>query len=135
MVATLDPDGTAIDDEEAVRYREVTFGRAADGMTLLRGRLDAEGAAVLRTALDPFTAPAPSTAEGPDPRPPARRAADALIELARRALQSGGLPDAGGLRPQVTVTVDYVTLRRRTGGRAAGLGWAGHRRHRPPHRL
>ena len=34
-------------------------------MTLIRGRLDAEGAAVLRTALDPFTAPTPSTADGP----------------------------------------------------------------------
>ncbi len=128
MVATLDPDGAVAAEEEAVRYRELSFGRSVDGMTVVRGRLDAEGAAVLRTALDPFTAPAPSTADGPDPRSPARRAADGLIELARRALAAGDLPDAGGLRPQVTVTVDFDSLRKQLGagqpGRA-GTGRAG----------
>ncbi len=68
MLATLDPDGAALDDEEAVRARELSLARGPDGMTMVRGRLDAEGAAVLRSALDPFTAPAPSTADGPDPR-------------------------------------------------------------------
>ena len=92
-------------------------------MTLIRGRLDAEGAAVLRTALDPFTGPAPSTADGPDPRSPARRQADGLIELARRALQTGDLPETGGQRPQVTITLDYETLRKQLG--AAELGWGG----------
>ncbi len=123
LVATLDPDGTAVEDEEAVAYRELTFGRSADGMTLLRGRLDPEGAAVLRTALDPFTAPAPSTADGPDPRSPARRAADALVELARRALTAGDLPDAGGLRPQVTLTMTLSDLRGQTG--TGQLDWGG----------
>ena len=70
MLATLDPDGAALDDEEAVRARELSLARGPDGMTMVRGRLDAEGAAVLRSALDPFTAPAPSTADGPDPRQP-----------------------------------------------------------------
>jgi hypothetical protein len=123
MVATLDPDGAAVDDEEAVRSRELSLGRGMDGMTVVRGRLDAEGAAVLRTALDPFTGPAPSTEEGPDLRSPARRAADGLIELARRALQTGDLPDTGGQRPQVTITLDWDTLRNQIG--AAELGWGG----------
>ena len=125
MVATLDPDGAALDDEDALRASGncLLGSRDQDGMTLIRGRLDAEGAAVLRTALDPFTAPAPSTAEGPDPRSPARRQADGLIELARRALQSGGLPETGGQRPQVTITLDYETLRKQLG--AAELAWGG----------
>ncbi len=123
MLATLDPDGAALDDEDAVRARELSLARGPDGMTMIRGRLDAEGAAVLRCALDPFTAPAPSTADGPDPRSPARRQADGLIELARRALTAGDLPETGGQRPQVTVTLDWETLRTRLG--AAELGWGG----------
>ncbi|HEY2174993.1 MAG TPA: DUF222 domain-containing protein, partial [Mycobacteriales bacterium] len=123
MVATLDPDGAALDDEDAVRARELSLSRDQDGMTLIRGRLDAEGAAVLRTALDPFTGPAPSTADGPDPRSPSRRAADGLIELARRALQTGDLPETGGQRPQVTLTLDWESLQKQLG--AADLGWGG----------
>ncbi|HEY2175541.1 MAG TPA: DUF222 domain-containing protein, partial [Mycobacteriales bacterium] len=46
-----------------------------------------------------------------------------LIELARRALQTGDLPDSGGQRPQVTVTLDYDTLRKQIG--TADLGWGG----------
>ncbi len=126
MVATLDPDGTLAAEEDAIRYRELSFGRSVDGMTVVRGRLDAEGAAILRTAIDPFTAPAPSTAaDGPDPRSPARRAADGLIELARRALAAGDLPDAGGLRPQVTVTVDYDSLRKQLGAGQPGRAGTG----------
>ncbi len=126
MVATLDPDGAVAAEEEAVRYRELSFGRSVDGMTVVRGRLDAEGAAVLRTAIDPFTAPAPSTAaDGPDPRSPARRAADGLIELARRALTAGDLPDAGGLRPQLTVTLDFDSLRKQLGAGQPGRAGTG----------
>jgi hypothetical protein len=123
MVATLDPDGAALDDEDAVGARELSLSRDPDGMTVLRGRLDAEGAAVLRSALDPFTAPTPSTAEGPDPRSPGRRQADGLIELARRALTAADLPETGGQRPQVTITLDWECLRQQLG--TAELGWGG----------
>ena len=45
-----------------------------------------------------------------------------MIELARRALTTD-LPETGGQRPQVTVTLDWETLRTRLG--AAELGWGG----------
>ena len=46
-----------------------------------------------------------------DLRSPGRRLADALVELARRALADGGPPDTGGLRPEVVVTMTLDQLR------------------------
>ncbi len=126
LVATLDPDGTLADDEAAVAARELSFHRDADGMIVLRGRLDPEGGAVLRTALDPFAGPRPAGDDEPDPRSPSRRSADALIELARRALTSGELPTNGGQRPQVVVTVDLPTLQKQIEASRPGLlDWGG----------
>lgn len=73
----------------------------------INGDLNAEGGATVLAALAPLTAPAPG-----DTRTPGERRADALVELARRALAGGGLPESGSLRPHVTVTVD---LRHRRG--------------------
>jgi hypothetical protein len=114
--ARLDQDGLFRDEHDAVERREVHFARDHHGMIVLKGRLDVEGAAVLRTALDPLAAPRPATADGPDTRSPARRRADALVELAGRALAGGELPDSGGQRPQITVTLDYHQLRDSLGG-------------------
>ena len=36
---------------------------------------------------------------------------DALIHAVRRSLATGAVPDTGGMRPQVMVTIDYNTLR------------------------
>jgi hypothetical protein len=51
----------------------------------------------------------------PDPRTPGQRRADALVDVCRLALACGDLPDNGGDRPQVVVTVDIDTLREQTG--------------------
>jgi hypothetical protein len=50
-----------------------------------------------------------------DERTAPQRRADALAEIVRRALEAGDLPAAGGIRPQVTVTVDLDTLLGRLG--------------------
>ncbi len=126
LVATLDPDGALADDEAAVAARELTFHRDADGMIVLRGRLDPEGSALLRTALDPFAAPRPAADDEPDLRSPARRSADALIELARRALTAGKLPANGGVRPHLMVTIDLPTLQQELERARPGLlDWGG----------
>ena len=62
-------------------------------------------------ALDPLAAPRPAAADGPDPRPAGRRRADALVEVCRRALAAGTLPERGGDRPQIVVTVPLAALR------------------------
>ena len=88
-----------------------TFG----GMVSIDGMLDpAAGAAVL-AAVDALAAPQPD-----DVRSAGQRRADALAELATRSL-AGGLPERGGERPHVLVTVDLSTLEARAGARAAEL--------------
>ena len=59
----------------------------------------------------------PASPEEPprDSRTRPQRMADALVELARRALLAGDLPVTGGQRPQVVVTVDWDVLRNRAG--------------------
>ena len=92
-----------------VAQRELTIWADRDGMHHLRGVLDPEGAAHLLNALDPLSAPRPSTAEGQDMRTPARRRADALVDL---ALIGTRTPEPGTStgRPTVLVTIDWDTL-------------------------
>lgn len=99
----LDPDGT-LDDDRPGR-RELAFVRDAGGCDIVRGRLDTEGAAIVRTAVDAISAPEPQ-----DRRSPARRRADGLIELCRRYLDSGELPRQGGEKPHITVTMRLADL-------------------------
>src|SRR5215475_3332311 len=100
--------------------REQRHARLRRGFTLspdglggvrLRGVLDVEAAAVVGAALDPLARPRTGV-DGPDPRTAAARRADALVEVCHIALAAGGLPDNGGTPPQVTITVDFETLRR-----------------------
>jgi Domain of unknown function (DUF222)/HNH endonuclease len=107
----------------------------------LTGWLDQEGAASVRAALDPLCAPrtagrtarrgaAPGSdtgntagggndtgndADPADVRSPAQRRVDALVEVCRLASACGELPDNGGDRPQVVVTIDFESLRQQIG--------------------
>lgn len=102
-----DAGGAPVDPHAA---RRLTFADTASGTTLISGELDAEGAGLLRTALDGLSAPAPSADGIRDERSPARRRADALVELAHRALSADTVPSSGGTRPHLTVTVGWETL-------------------------
>jgi hypothetical protein len=77
----------------------------------LSGWLDREGAAVVRAALDPLCAPCPDPAGGLDSRSPGQRRADALVDVCRIGLACGELPDNGGDRPQIVVTIPLAALR------------------------
>ncbi|MCK9921022.1 HNH endonuclease [Frankia sp. AgPm24] len=90
--------------------RGLTFVDTPEGTTLIRGELDAEGAALLRTALDGLSAPAPGKNGVRDLRSPARRRADALVEFVRRALSADVGPAAGGTRPHLTVVIGWDTF-------------------------
>jgi uncharacterized membrane protein len=96
---------------------------------VLDGQLPPEDGALLRTALHALSAPLPG-----EPRSPRQRRADALSELARRTLHASTVPDAGGERPHVTVTVDLPTLQAQPASRAAELDRPDRRRDRPPPR-
>jgi hypothetical protein len=91
-----------------------------EGMVAVDGLLEAEAGETLLAALDPLARPAGAA----DERSTAQRRADALTELARRALEGGSLPHTGGVRPQVTVTVELATLLGQAGVPGGEGGWA-----------
>jgi hypothetical protein len=98
-----------------------------DGITRLSGRLDAESAAMVRSALDPLAAPNPAADGTPDPRTGGQRMADALVELARRGCGAGVLPAGHGVPPHLAVIVSLTTLQAGNGRRPdteSACGWA-----------
>ena len=123
IVEVVDPDAAdareaqkvADLEKRAYRRRELRFSDDGRGTVFLSGRLDVESAAVVRRALDPLAKPRPSADGLPDLRTAGCRLADALIEVSRRGLVSGGLPVQRGERPQIVVTVDYAKLRDQVG--------------------
>ncbi|RBY92704.1 HNH endonuclease signature motif containing protein [Blastococcus sp. TF02A-30] len=122
-VAGVDPDGS-LDDAADVR-RRFTMATGMDGRVYLRGDLDAAGGEYLHTALGALM-----NGDRPagDRRSHAERQADALVALARGALDGGSLPDVRGERPHVRVTIDWLALcaeRGAPGGSGGSLGWAG----------
>jgi hypothetical protein len=117
-----DPDGA--DDQAERRYarRGVWLASTWEGMVALQGLLDPEAGQTLLAALEPLARPA----NAHDTRSGGQRRADALAELARRHLEGGRLPQAGGVRPQLLVTVDLDSLLGSGGlGGAVGGGGAG----------
>ena len=71
------------------------------GRGITAHRSSREAAGILRCTLSPLAAPRPTTDTEIDLRTTAQRDADALVELAARALNDGELPTEGGERPQV----------------------------------
>lgn len=90
------------------------------GLVAIDGLLDADAGAAVLTAITSLSAPQPG-----DTRRAAQRRADAPTDLARIALDSGALPDAGGDRPHLQVVLDLPTLRAQPGAPGADLDWAG----------
>jgi hypothetical protein len=120
ILAYLDQDGRRPDDAPETR-RTLRF-HDRDGGYELSGWLDREAAEILRCALSPLAAPRPTTDTEIDLRTGVQRDADALIELAQRALTEGRLPTEGGERPQVVVTVSLPALQGRIGTAHLALG-------------
>ena len=118
--AVADPDREDHQAERRFARRGLHVAGTWQGMVALEGLLDPEAGATLLAALDPLTLPS-----GPqDERSGAQRRADALTELARRALEAGRLPASGGVRPQLAVTIDLASLLDQPGSTPGTLGWA-----------
>jgi hypothetical protein len=119
VIAHLDPDlhdrrlRERLEREERRARHRRGLTLSADGLGGIRitGTLDTEAAATVTAALEPLATPHRGV-DGPDLRSPATRRADALIDICRTALASGGLPDTGGTPPQITITIDWDALRR-----------------------
>ena len=116
------------DPEGAERAAEVRHGRRGvwltptlDGMVAVDGLLEPEAGQTLLAALEPLARPQ----DAQDTRSGSQRTADALAELARRALEAGRLPQTGGVRPQLAMTVDLDSLLGRPGALGGEVGGAG----------
>src|SRR6202049_2489778 len=116
----LEPDGVLADANEAHERRFLYLSQTYDGIFRLDGQLDADGGAALQTVLDALMGPPAAD----DHRTAPQRRADAMADLAHRQLDGGQLPQVGGQKPHLMVTVDMATLAKAPGSRAAELEWA-----------
>jgi len=122
LAAVADPDAAEAQAQRQHGRRGLWVSPTLAGMVAVDGLLDAEAGATLLAALEPLARP--TTAD--DQRSGSQRRADALTELARRALEGGRLPQTGGVRPQLTVTVELASLLAAERGMPGGDGgWAG----------
>jgi hypothetical protein len=118
ITAHLDPEAEDRADQKAMDNAErraranmfLSLRPDGEGGTYLRGRLDPESAATVRAALEPLAKLRSTQADGADLRTTGRRYADALVELARRQLAAGALPDIGAEKPNVNVTIPLAYL-------------------------
>jgi hypothetical protein len=116
----LDADGVLGNANKANDRRFLHLSQTFDGVYRIDGWLDAEGGAILNTALDSVMGP---WTEG-DNRTATQRRADAAVEMARRQLDGGQLPAVGGQKPHLAVSVDMATLSKEPGSMAAELEWS-----------
>src|SRR3984893_8077480 len=117
MRHAADPEGYAAEQTQAAEARSLSLKAGEGGMVWVRGVLDPEGAAVVRTALEPLA----QRNGKDDDRKRDRRLADAVVELANRALDNGSVAGRGSQRPHLQVTSTLETLLQRTGAPAADL--------------
>jgi len=118
LIHLLDADTLEEREQRAYDRRELHMTDLGDGSTRIRGQLDTESAEIIRAALDPLAAPMPAGEDGEkDRRSPSQRRCDALVELARRALNGGDLPAEHEVRPHVSVILDLDTLLAKAGER------------------
>jgi Domain of unknown function (DUF222) len=115
LLARLDQDGRPPVDPPPppqTAANELRWINRRDGGLDLKGRLGAEGAALLTSLLSPLAKPRPAADGVPDPRTRAERQGDALVEALRLAANSGDLPSEGGERPTVVVILPWRPCKR-----------------------
>jgi len=116
----LDSDGVLSDANDIHGRRCLHLSQSFDGHYRIDGWLDSEGGAILNSALNSVMGPRLAD----DDRSATERRADAAVEMARRQLDGGQLPEVGGQKPHLAVSVDMSTLSKEPGSMAAELEWS-----------
>ncbi|WP_460606319.1 HNH endonuclease signature motif containing protein [Jatrophihabitans fulvus] len=98
--------------------RGITLSPRVGGLRAIRGEVTDELAALLEVVFDALAAPNPATeqADGTvqrDDRTAANRRHDAVLEVFKRVLRSGTLPDSGGVPATLIITAGLDELARR----------------------
>ncbi|GAC1511794.1 MAG: hypothetical protein NVS1B3_15120 [Candidatus Dormibacteraceae bacterium] len=112
-----DRKGFEAEEAEKVENRSLWISSCEDGSVLVNGVFDPEGGAALRTALEPLA----RRSGADDDRSRERRMADAAVDLAMHALDSGLIPQQGSQRTHLNVTTSLETLLGLPGAPAAAL--------------
>jgi hypothetical protein len=112
-----DPEGYAANQAQVAEARKLTMKPGEGGILWIRGVLDPEGGAIVRTALAPLSK---RNGKGDD-RKLDRRLADGLVEMAHHSMDEGSLPKRAGERPHLQVTATLETLLQRCGAPAGDL--------------
>ena len=115
-----DPDGTLAGANDKYQRRYLHLNQSWEGMFVIDGRLDSEGGATLRAALNALL---PEWQPGEEHSFSVRQA-DALVELARQRLDAGTLPDVAGQKPHLSVTASIATLMKEPGAPPGDLEWS-----------
>ncbi|NEE02198.1 HNH endonuclease signature motif containing protein [Phytoactinopolyspora halotolerans] len=110
LLHVLTSDSLEDRDERAQRKRSLRICDRGDGTVRITGLLGTEAAAIVRSALDPLAAPEPGKDGEKDQRAADQRLADALTELARRALATDTLPTRHGHPTQLLLLANLNTL-------------------------
>ena len=119
----LAPELAVRDAEDAYDRRYLDVAATFEGMVAVSGMLDPEGGASLLTALNALRT-RDGAGEGKR-RSPGQARADALVALARTALDTGELPDCAGERPHLSITADVATVAGLPGAAGGTLDWVG----------
>lgn len=122
IFARVDPEGAEKALHDAYDRRGVSLsisGLPGSERGYLDGVLDVESTELLLAALQPRM----STSGRDDPRTARQLRADALIDIAKLALDSGEEPELGSERPHLSVVIDEQALQSGIG--TATLPWTG----------
>jgi hypothetical protein len=93
-------------EQRRLAGRYLTIDATYDGMYAVTGMLPPDTGEALAAAVGALAQPA----GGNDERSAGQRRADALGQVARHLLACDGLPDNGGERPQLVLTLNYADL-------------------------
>jgi hypothetical protein len=112
-----DRKGYEAEQAELVENRRLWIGKCDDGTVLLSGHFDPEGGAAIITTLEPLA----RRSGADDHRSREKRMADATVDVAMHALDSGLIPQQGSQRTHLNVTTSLETLLGLPGAPAAEL--------------
>lgn len=107
----IDPDALALDHDLKQQRRRATVTKDDDGMLRLEGRWTGLDAETIATAVHAYRRPDTSG----QTRTPGQRTADAILELARSALNGADAPTDRGVRPHVNLTIPIQMIREGSG--------------------
>ncbi len=106
LLAELEPEAAEAAERRRAARQRASVATGDDGMVYLSGQLAGLDGETFATAVHAFRRP-----DGRGEHRTAEQAtADALVDMARAALRAGDAAERHGVRPHVTVTLDWRTI-------------------------